>query len=63
MKQLEKLQFLLTRKSGCTSVDIAKFLPSVCPHKRLSDLKYEGWTITKKKIGKLFVYFGKPPKK
>lgn len=63
MTQTEKLKILLKRKSGCTSVDIAKFLPSVCPHKRLADVKSEGWTITKKKIGKLLVYFGKPPKK
>lgn len=64
MSQIEKLKKLLTRASGCTSVDIARTLPSVTPHRRLSDLKDRGWTILKKEApNKLTVYFGKPPKK
>lgn len=64
MTQQEKLIKLLTRQQGCTSVDIAKGLPSVSPHRRISDLKDKGWTILKKKRDDgLTTYFGKPPKK
>ena len=64
MTQQLKLIKLLTRKQGCTSVDIVKGLPSVTPHRRISDLKDKGWTILKKKQNDaLTVYFGKPPKK
>lgn len=63
MTQMLKLIKLLTRKEGCTSVDIAKGLPSVTPHRRLSDLKDKGWTILKKKRNdQLTRYHGKPPK-
>ena len=62
--QHQILAKLLTRKSGCTSVDICEALPSVSPHRRLSDLKQMGWTILKKKKDgdKLITYFGIPPK-
>jgi hypothetical protein len=64
MTQQLKLIKLLTRKRGCTSVDIVNGLPSVTPHRRISDLKDKGWTILKKKQDDgLTVYFGKPPKK
>jgi hypothetical protein len=59
--QLERLGKLLQRKRGATSVDICEALPSVCPHKRLADLKQRGWTITKKRGEKLITYFGRPP--
>jgi hypothetical protein len=61
MTQHDKLKKLLLRKSGCTSVDIAAVLPSVSPHRRLSDLKEQGWTILKKQEGKLKRYFGRAP--
>jgi len=63
MKQQDKLIKLLTRSQGCTSVDIVKGLPSVTPHRRISDLKEKGWTIFKKKRDDgLTIYFGKPHK-
>lgn len=61
MTQQDKLKKLLTRNTGCTSVDIVQTLPSVTPHRRLADLKEKGWTILKKKDGKLTRYFGKAP--
>jgi hypothetical protein len=62
MTQHQILARLLKRKLGCTSVEICDALPSVSPHRRLSDMKDQGWIITKKKDGKLFRYFGTPPK-
>lgn len=62
MTQHQKLERLLMRKRGCTSVDICAVLPSVSPHRRLSDLKERGWSILKKQEGKLKRYFGTPPK-
>lgn len=61
--QLEKLKKLLTRKQGCKSYEIVKELPSVTPHRRLDDLKNQGWTITftLSKDNKTKTYFGKPP--
>jgi len=44
MTQHQKLERLLMRKRGCTSVDICAVLPSVSPHRRLSDLKERGWS-------------------
>lgn len=62
MTQHQKLARLLTRKRGCTSVDICDALPSVSPHRRISDLKEQGWTILKRKGARLITYFGTPPK-
>jgi hypothetical protein len=62
MTQHDKLKRLLSRKSGCTSVDICAVLPSVSPHRRLSDLKEQGWTIKFKQDGRLKRYFGIAPK-
>jgi hypothetical protein len=63
--QIEILKQLLQRKQGVKSWEIAKALPSVSPHRRLSDLKERGWTITFKLCddNKTKIYFGKPPKK
>jgi len=63
MTQLDKLKRLLSRKRGCTSVDIAAMLPSVTPHRRISDIRAEGWTILKKQDGKLKRYWGIAPSK
>jgi len=63
MNQLQKLKRLLLSKRGCTSVDIANVLPSVSPHRRISDIRAEGWTILKKQDGKLKRYYGAPPVK
>lgn len=62
MTQHQKLARLLTRKRGCTSVDICDALPSVSPHRRLTDMKEQGWTILKRQDGKLKRYFGIAPK-
>lgn len=64
MTQLEKLKLLMQRKQGVTSAEIAKALPSVTPHRRISDLKEAGWTITYKlqDDNTTKIYFGKPPK-
>ena len=60
--QLERLKLLLTRKQGCKSYEIVKELPSVTPHRRLADLKEQGWTITFiLNDDKTKTYFGKPP--
>jgi hypothetical protein len=65
MTQMDKLRSLLQRKGGVKSWEITKALPSVSPHRRLSDLKEQGWTITFKMCpdNKTKIYFGKPPKK
>ena len=62
--QMDKLKELLQRKQGVKSYEIVKALPSVSPHRRLSDLKEHGWTITFKLCddNKTKIYFGKPPK-
>ena len=62
--QLERLGKLLTRKRGITSWEIVELVGTVCPHKRISDLKERGWLITKKEVlnKNFFRYFGLPPK-
>jgi len=63
MKQLERLEKLLTRKRGATAMEIATTVGTVAPHKRLSELKARGWVIWREAIeGKSFGrYFGKAP--
>ena len=62
--QLERLGKLLTRKRGITSWEIMQEVGTVCPHKRMSDLKERGWLITKTEVlqKNFFRYFGVPPK-
>ena len=45
-------------------MEIIQRVGTVCPHKRMSDLKARGWTITKKQVqGKNYHrYFGIAPK-
>lgn len=63
MTQLDKLKKLIQRKQGVMSWEIVQKLPSVTPHRRLSDLKELGWTIIwKKREDNQKIYFGKPPK-
>lgn len=64
MKKLEILKRLLTRKRGVTSAEIIKEMGTVCPHRRLTDLKEQGWTILSKEIpGKNYLrYHGVAPK-
>lgn len=62
--QLARLEKLLLKKSGTTTVEIAQKLPSTTPTRRLSDMRDRGWTITfkLKEDGVTKIYFGKPPK-
>lgn len=64
MNKIEKLKQMLKRKQGITSMEIIKELGTVCPHRRLSDLKEQGWSILTKEIpGKNYLrYHGIPPK-
>lgn len=48
--QYQRLAKLLTRKHGCTALEIIVAVGSVCPHKRLSDMKERGWTILRQEI-------------
>lgn len=61
--QCEQLGKMLTRKNGATPFEIIVAIGTVCPHKRMADLKANGWTITKKKVpGNTYHrYFGKAP--
>lgn len=61
--QYEILAKLLVKKSGVTSSEIANALPSVSPHRRLTDMKQMGWVILKKKNDgeNFYHYFGTPP--
>ena len=62
--QCEMLGRLLLRKRGITSMGIIKTIGTVCPHKRMSDLKEQGWTITKNPVlgTNYHRYFGQSPK-
>lgn len=64
MTQHQILAKLLSRKSGATALEIIQRVGTVCPHKRMSDLKAMGWTITKRRVtGKKYnAYFGTAPK-
>ena len=48
---MDKLREVLQGKQVVMSWEIVKILPSVSPHRRLSDLKDQGWTITFKLYG------------
>jgi hypothetical protein len=63
MTQFQKLSKLLLRRKGVTAWEIVQIVGTVCPHKRLSELKAAGWTITKQLVaGENFhKYFGKMP--
>jgi hypothetical protein len=64
MTQHQALGKLLTRRKGVTAWEIIQLVGTVCPHKRLSDLKASGWTITKQPVaGQTYHrYFGTGPK-
>jgi len=64
MTQSQRLAQLLTRKRGVTSMEIISEVGTVSPHRRLADLKEQGWTITKTEVaGKNYHrYFGVAPK-
>ena len=61
--QRRRLEMLLKRKQGTTSWEIMFVCRTVCPHRRLSDLKEAGWTIKSQKTeGNHLRYWGKAPK-
>lgn len=64
MTQNKRLASLLIRKRGATAMEIISQVGTVCPHKRMSDLKATGWTIVKQQVsGKTYHrYFGQAPK-
>lgn len=64
LTQFERLAKLLTRKQGVTSMEIISVVGTVCPHKRLSDLKARGWMIFKKPVAgrNFYRYSGVAPK-
>jgi hypothetical protein len=61
--QTDRLCKLLTRKRGCTAMDIATTVGSTSPHRRLTDLRRKGWTVWREQVaGKNYGrYFGKAP--
>jgi hypothetical protein len=61
--QCQKLERLLQRKSGTTSLEIIQKCGTVAPHRRLADLKDRGWTIWREAIaGRSYgVYRGEKP--
>ena len=61
--QCERLAQLLTRKRGATPMEIIEHVGTVCPHRRLYDLKQEGWTLSKKRVvgTNYHRYFGVAP--
>ena len=63
MNKLDHLKEMLVRKQGITSIQIINEIGTVCPHRRLTDLKEQGWTILTKEIeGKNYLrYHGIPP--
>ena len=60
--QYDRIGKLIKRKSGATSIELALTAPSLSIHKRLSEMKRKGWTITRKWNGKISTYYGKEPK-
>ena len=64
MKQCKRLEQLLQRKAGCTSMEIIAAIKTVSPHSRLTELKRKGWAIKRVPVkGKTYgKYFGTAPK-
>lgn len=64
MSQYTLIGRLLTRKRGCTAMEIIQVAGTVCPHKRMAEMKDCGWTITRQEIDgcKHGRHFGKAPK-
>jgi hypothetical protein len=62
--QYEAIGRLIKRKSGATPLELMEASHSTSVHKRLSELRERGWTITRREIpGKSFGrYFGVAPR-
>lgn len=63
MKQIQRIEKLLTRRRGATSWEITVEGRTTSPHRRMADLKKRGWIITRKDKGHgvCGVYFGVKP--
>ena len=63
MKQCKRLEKLLQRKSGATSMEIIAAIKTVSPHSRMTELKNKGWVINRVPVkGKTYgIYRGTPP--
>ena len=63
MKQCKRLEQILKRKSGATSMEIIAAIGTVSPHSRMSELRNKGWVIRRVPVqGRTFGrYYGTPP--
>ena len=63
MKQCKRLEQLLQRKSGATSMEIIAAIKTVSPHSRMTELKNKGWVIRRVPVrGRNYGrYYGTPP--
>jgi hypothetical protein len=63
-QQLRRLGQLLLRTRGVTALEIINEIGTVCPHRRLADLRNKGWTISRNAVtGQSYGrYFGVAPK-
>ena len=61
--QYARIATLLTRQRGATALEIITGAGTVCPHKRMEEMRRRGWTITRRQVpGKTYGrYFGVPP--
>lgn len=62
--QLTRLCKLLTRRRGCTAMEIIEGCKTTAPQRRIADLKETyGWEVYGKRMGqdKHLTYFGIPP--
>ena len=48
--QPQRVQRLLSRKSGCTAMEICQVAGTVSPHKRMSELRALGWKIRREPV-------------
>ena len=63
MSQPDRIAKLLTRRNGCTAMDIITIAGTCSPHRRLADLKERGWIIVRKPVAGANYgrYFGVAP--
>lgn len=62
--QMARLKLLLSKPEGTTSAEIARYLPTVSPHSKISRLERDHmWTVLRKDNGDgTKRYLGIPPK-
>lgn len=64
MTQYQRIGRLLTRKRGCTAMEMTAAAGTVSCHSRMAEMKRHGWTIWREAIpGRNYGrYFGKAPR-